>query len=217
MKNRDVNNIDDFKKRYKKLYEYKVHDLNRYKEESVYQMQEDEQEPEPPVQNNPQPPVQQNSEPQPKPPVQQEPVQQTPIAQPNPPVQQPEPQQEDNQMMLYLKSEMQKLENIVGSLEAISNNVNAISQRLDSLNSNVTELNKVVDEIKEPSDFEKLEMRAFDSYPYNKTLDKVWDSKMKSKEEQDMERMGVYKTDDGFAMDYTPQRNFNHNQTNLNL
>lgn len=215
MKNRDINSIDDFKKRYRKLYEYKVHDLNMNKEERVYQMQEDEQEdpvPQPPVQE---PPVEQKPEVSPQPPVQEPQVQQEPVQQA--PIPQPEPQQEDNQMMSYLKSEMQKLENIVGSLEAISNNVNAISQRLDNLNNNVSELNKVVDEIKEPSDIEKLEMRAFDSYPYNKTLDKVWDSKMKSKEEQDMERNGIYKTDDGFAMDYTPQRNFNHNQANLNL
>lgn len=212
MKNKEIKNIDDFKKRVKLLYEYRVHDLNMNKEESVYHFNEDETQ-EPAAQPAPEP----SAVPAP------EPIQ-DPVAQPEQaaePIQEPVPAepaaQEDNQMISYLKSEMQKLENVVSSLDTISRSVDSVSQRLDKLNSSMFDLTKIVDEIKEPSDIEKLEMRAFDSYPYNQTLTKVWDDKLKSKEEQNMDRMGVYKSDDGYEMEYTPQRNFNHNQSTNNF
>lgn len=214
MRNKDIKNIDDFKNRFKRLYEYKVHDLNMNKVESVYNMQEDEEaapqpEPQPEVNTQPTEPVNQ-------PEVQVAPEEQ-PVQEPQPtePTLQPEPQ--EDQMLSFLKSEMAKLDNVVSSLESISNNVDMVSQRLDNLNNNVTDLSKIVDEIKEPSDIEKLEMRAFDSYPYNKTLNKVWDDKMKSKEEQDMERLGIEKTDDGYQMEYIPNKNFQLNQFNNNI
>jgi vancomycin resistance protein YoaR len=233
MKNRGINDINEFKSRMKKLYEYKIHDLNLNQEEKVYRISEDEAELNQPKENKPAQPVQSAPEPTPAPqPVQSapeptpapEPVQQAPEPTPAPePVQSaPEPTpapistpvenkpSEDMSMMSFLKTEMQKLDNVVSALENISLNVDQVSKRLDSLT-------KLVDEIREPSDIEKLEMRAFDSYPYNKTLEKVWGDKMKSKEEQDMERMGIQKTDNGFEMEYTPQRNFNHTQTSNNF
>jgi hypothetical protein len=212
MKNKDIIDINDFKSRMKKLYEYRIHDLNLNKEESVYRVQEDENSqkpPQEPVEN--QAPVEKPlPTPAPQPQQNQAPVEQKPVSTPVP---QPAPQQnnqEEVSLMSYLKTEMGKLDNVITSLENISMNVDTVSKRLDSLTN-------IVDEIKEPSDVEKLEMRAFDSYPYNQNLNKVWGDKMKSKEEQDMERMGVYKTDNGFEMEYTPQRNFNHNQSSNNF
>lgn len=214
MKNRAVNDIIDFKSRMKKLYEYKIYDLKLDQVEEVYQVQEDEQnqQPSPEPQKNIDPPQSiQKPEPQPVQNTQPKPIQQPPVAPTPPPA--PQPQTSNNQdtsMMSFIKSELQKLEDVVSAIQNISMNVDKVSQRLDVLT-------KSVDEIKEPSDIEKLEMRAFDSYPYNKTLDKVWSDKMKSKEEQDMERMGVQKTENGFEMEYIPQRNFNHNQLTNNF
>jgi hypothetical protein len=210
MKNKDIKDINSFKDRVKKLYEYRIHDLNLNKEESVYRMQEDENAEPKPEQTN------QVSEPSaPKPVEPQAPVQPEPSVPkqevaPAPVSQTTNVNTEETSLMSYLKSEMGKLDNVINSLENISMNVDTVSKRLDSLT-------KIVDEIKEPSDIEKLEMRAFDSYPYNQTLNKVWGDKIKSKEEQDMERMGVYKTDNGFEMEYTPQRNFNHTQSSNNF
>lgn len=208
MKNRGINDIKEFKSRMKKLYEYKIHDLNLNQVEEVYNVQEDNQESsiEPEKTVEPAQPNQ-NIQPQPKP-IQQTPVQPKPIQQT--PVQPQIDNTKDQSMMSFVKSEFQKLETVVNAIENISINVDKLSQRLDVLT-------KSVDEIKEPSDIEKLEMRAFDSYPYNKTLEKVWGDKMKSKEEQDMERMGIQKTENGFEMEYTPQRNFNHIQTSNNF
>jgi len=208
MKNRGINDIKEFKSRMKKLYEYKIHDLNLNQVEEVYNVQEDNQESsiEPEKTVEPAQPNQ-NIQPQPKP-IQQTPVQPKPIQQT--PVQPQIDNTKDQSMMSFVKSEFQKLETVVNAIENISMNVDKLSQRLDVLT-------KSVDEIKEPSDIEKLEMRAFDSYPYNKTLEKVWGDKMKSKEEQDMERMGIQKTENGFEMEYTPQRNFNHIQTSNNF
>lgn len=213
MKNRAVNDIIDFKSRMKKLYEYKIHDLKLDQVEEVYQVQEDEQNqqtsPEPQKSVDP-PQAIQKPEPQPVQNTQPKPIQQPPVT-PTPPIAQPQiSNNEDNSMMSFIKSELQKLEGVVSAIQDISMNVDKVSQRLDVLT-------KSVDEIREPSDIEKLEMRAFDSYPYNKTLDKVWGDKMKSKEEQDMERMGIQKTENGFEMEYTPQRNFNHNQSTNNF
>lgn len=214
MRNKDIKNIDDFKNRFKRLYEYKVHDLNMNKVESVYNMQEDEE-------AAPQPELQpelntQQAEPVNQPEAQVIPQEQ-PVQEPQPTEPTPQPEPQEDQMLSFLKSEMSKLDNIVSSLESISNNVDMVSQRLDNLNNHINDLSKIVDEIKEPSDIEKLEMRAFDSYPYNKTLNKVWDDKMKSKEEQDMERMGIEKTNDGYQMEYIPNKNFQLNQFNNNI
>lgn len=203
MKNRGINDINDFKSRMKKLYEYKIHDLNLNKVESSYQnMNEDENEQQ--AQQAPAQPEQSSATPPPAPAP--EPVQQP---QPTPA---PVEDKKDDEMdiMSFLKSEMQKLDGVVSALENISASVENVSSRLDNLT-------KVVDEIREPSDIEKLEMRAFDSYPYNKTLDKIWSDKMKSKEEQDMERMGIQKTENGYEMEYVPQRNFNHVQSSNNF
>lgn len=204
MKNRGISDINDFKSRMKKLYEYKIHDLNLNKVESVYHnMNEDENEEQ--GQQAPTPPQQSSqtvSPPAPEPQVAPQPA----------PAPAPVEDKKDNEMdmMSFLKSEMQKLDSVVSALDSISANVDNVASRLDNLT-------KIVDEIKEPSDIEKLEMRAFDSYPYNKTLDKVWSDKMKSKEEQDMERMGIQKTKDGYEMEYTPLRNFNHTQSSNNF
>jgi vancomycin resistance protein YoaR len=203
MKNKGINDINEFKSRMKKLYEYKIHDLNLNKEEKVYHMQEDDE------QNPPQQPSQEQPQQAPAPQPQAEP-QPAPAPAPQQAPQPVEDNKEDMSMMSYLKTEMSKLDNVISALENISQSVEAVSSRLDGLT-------KVVDEIKEPSDIEKLEMRAFDSYPYNQTLTKVWGDKLKSKEEQDMDRMGVYKTDNGFEMEYTPQRNFNHVQSSNNF
>lgn len=214
MRNKDIKNIDDFKNRFKRLYEYKVHDLNMNKVESVYNMQEDE---EAAPQPEPQPELNtQQAEPVNQPEAQVIPQEQ-PVQEPQPTEPTPQSEPQEDQMLSFLKSEMGKLDNIVSSLESISNNVDMVSQRLDNLNNHINDLSKIVDEIKEPSDIEKLEMRAFDSYPYNKTLNKVWDDKMKSKEEQDMERMGIEKTNDGYQMEYIPNKNFQLNQFNNNI
>jgi len=211
MKNKEISNINDFKSRIKKLYEYKIHDLNLNREDYTYNVQEDEndQPQSTDSQPAPQPEPQKTIEPQPAPqPEPQKSVEPQPAPVEQKPIQQPAPtsvdnNQEEMNMMSFLKSEMQKLDNVVNNLEKISVNVDMVSNRLDTLT-------KVIDEIREPSDIEKLEMRAFDSYPYNQTLTKVWDDKLKSKEEQDMERMGIYKKDDGYEAEYTPQKNFNH-------
>lgn len=90
MKNKDIKDIDGFKKRIKMLYEYRMVDLNPVNDISV-QVNEDENEiqPEPSI-----PPVQ--------PPVApvQPPVQQTP----QPPVQQPE--DNNTELISFFKNEM---------------------------------------------------------------------------------------------------------------
>lgn len=207
-----MKDINEFKSRLKKLYEYKVYDLNLDKEEKQYHMHEDEGDQQQAQQNvEPKQPQPTTKPVEPKqPPTQQ--VQSTPPQpQPQKVEQQPAPSQNNNEMMMmgYLKNEMSKLDNVVDSIDKISKSVEFLSQRLENLNSSV-------EEIKEPSDIEKLEMRAFDSYPYNKTLSKVWDNKMKSNEEQDAERMGIYKTDDGYEMEYTPENNINKFNTSPN-
>lgn len=197
-----MKDINEFKSRIKKLYEYKIHDLNINKVESVYHMNEDETN----QQQTTNQQVDQNQTQQPNQVAQRPEVQQ-------PQQQVPQPKQDsnnDNQMLMsYLKSEMSKLDNVVDSIDQISKSVEFLSQRLENIN-------KSVDEIKEPSDLEKLEMRAFDSYPYNKTLSKVWEDKAKSKEEQDAERMGMYKTDDGYEMEYIPNNNLNDFNSSTN-
>jgi hypothetical protein len=210
MKNRNINDINDFKSRMKKLYEYKIHEFNMNNPKSVYHnMNEDENDPQGQTQQAPAQPEQSSPTPPPPAPA-PEPMQQSqPAPAPSPA---PVEDKKDNEMdmMSFLKSEMQKLDGVVSALENISASVENVSSRLDNLT-------KVVDEIREPSDIEKLEMRAFDSYPYNKTLDKVWAEKTKSKEEQDMERMGIQKTDNGYEMEYIPQRNFNYVQSSNNF
>lgn len=214
MKNKGINNINDFKSRMKKLYEYKIHEFNLNNPKTVYHnMNEDENE-----EQGQQAPAQPQQSSQTVPPPAPEPVlepqqQSQPAPEPQPaPATAPVEDKKDNEMdmMSFLKSEMQKLDSVVSTLDSISANVDNVASRLDNLT-------KVVDEIREPSDIEKLEMRAFDSYPYNKTLDKVWGDKMKSKEEQDMERMGIQKTDNGYEMEYVPQRNFNYVQSSNNF
>lgn len=201
--------INQFKNRLKKLYEYKIHDLNLNKEESVYHMREDENDNTQPQQQQPQDVEnkQVNTQPQPKPQNTDNQQQVNQDSQPKPQQPQPTPSVDtsnSNEMMMgYLKSEMSKLDNVVNSIDEISKTVDFLSRRMETLNKNV-------EEIKEPSDFEKLEMRAFDSYPYNNTLTKVWDDKIKSKEEQDAERMGIYKTDDGYEMEYIPNNNISN-------
>lgn len=208
MKNNGINDINEFKKKYRKLYEYRIHDLNLNKADRSYQMQEDNNDQ---IPSNPKPATNQDLSPKPVQNQEVKPQQPLPAQQP---IQQSvkQPQNTDNNfgMMSYLKSEMEKLENVV-------NAINDIGMKVDSINSRLDKITNIVDEIKEPSDIEKLEMRAFDSYPYNKTLTKVWDDKMKSKEEQDMERMGVHKTENGFEMEYIPQKNFSLNQSQNNI
>lgn len=197
-----MKDINEFKSRIKKLYEYKIHDLNINKVESVYHMNEDETN----QQQTTNQQVDQNQTQQPNQVAQRPEVQQPQqqVAQPK------QDSNNDNQMLMsYLKSEMSKLDNVVDSIDQISKSVEFLSQRLENIN-------KSVDEIKEPSDLEKLEMRAFDSYPYNKTLSKVWEDKAKSKEEQDAERMGMYKTDDGYEMEYIPNNNLNDFNSSTN-
>lgn len=200
MKNRGINDINQFKSRIKKLYEYKIHDLTPNQMEEIYHVNEDDNN-----QTQEKTPVQQNPEPKPiqQPEPTQQPVQPTPT-----PV--PVEDKNENEIMSFLKSELQKLDNVVSSIENISLSVDEVSKRLDTLT-------KIVDEVREPSDIEKLEMRAFDSYPYSKTLTKVWDDKRKSKEEQEMERLGIQKNGNEFQMEYSPQRNFNHVQSSNNI
>lgn len=87
---------------------------------------------------------------------------------------------------------------------------------MNNIGSRFEDLSKAIDEIREPSDIEKLEMRSFDSYPYNKTLVDVWKDKEKSKEEQELIKQGIRKTDNGYEMDYVPMSGMNYNRTDVN-
>jgi hypothetical protein len=202
MKNKDIKDINGFKDRIKMLYEYRMVDLNAGRNDMSVQVNEDEneQQQQEPVQPKPQPQVQQ------------------PVVQPQQPVApQPEEKKEDNtELISFLKNEMSRLENVVSSINDISSKVENLGQRMDNINTNFSDLSKAIDEIREPSDIEKLEMRSFDSYPYNKTLVDVWQDKEKSKEEQELHRQGIRKTDDGYEMDYVPMQGMNYNKTDIN-
>jgi hypothetical protein len=201
MKNRDIKDIKDFKNRIKKLYEYRMVDLNPAVNNMSVQVNEDEAEPKQEKPSQTPAPA-----PQPKP---EQPVQ------PQAPA--PEPEKEDNtELISFLKNEMSKLETVVSSIESISSKVEELGNRMNNINNSFSNLSKAVDEIREPSDIEKLEMRSFDSYPYNKTLTDVWKDKEKSKEEQELAMQGIRKTDDGYEMDYAPMKGMNYNKTDVN-
>jgi DNA repair ATPase RecN len=196
MKNNNINDINEFKQRIKKLYEYKMVDLNPSTDISV-RVNEDE------------------NEQKPAPAPQTKPVEPQPQAQAPAPEAVQEPKEDNTELISFLKNEMQKLENIVNSINNISSKVEDLGNRMNNINSSFGELSKAVDEIREPSDIEKLEMRSFDSYPYNKTLTDVWKDKEKSKEEQELQRQGIRKTDDGYEMDYVPMSGMNYNRTDI--
>jgi hypothetical protein len=204
MKNKEIKNINDFKKRVKMLYEFRFIDLEP--EKGILPMKEDENQnvAKPAAPAPTEQPKQVTPQPSPAP---------APSPAPQQTVQQPQNQEGGNdQLISFLKSEMQRLEDVVTSIENISMNVDGLSKRMEDLNNNVSGLTKIVDEIKEPSDIEKLEMRSFDSYPYNKTLNAVWDDIEKSKEEQELAKMGIRKSKEGLEMDYHPMTNMNLNQ-----
>ncbi len=202
MKNKDIKDINGFKDRIKMLYEYRMVDLNPATNNMSVQVNEDENEQQ----------VQEPVQPKPQPQVQQ------PVAQPQQPVTpRPEEKKEDNtELISFLKNEMSRLEDVVLSINNISSKVENLGQRMDNISTNFSDLSKAIDEIREPSDIEKLEMRSFDSYPYNKTLIDVWEDKEKSKENQELRKQGIRKTDDGYEMDYVPMQGMNYNKTNIN-
>lgn len=206
MRNNNIKDIQDFKNRLKKLYEYRMVDLNPAADNMNMQVNEDDNEPkeEQPAQTPaPQPEPEQPAQPQ-------QPVQ-TP-----PPAPQPEKQDDNTELISFLKNEMEKLETVVSSIEGISSKVEDLGNRMNAISNNFSDLSKAVDEIREPSDKEKLEMRSFDSYPYNKSLTDVWEDKEKSKEERELAMQGIRKTNDGFEMDYVPMQNMNLNKTDVN-
>jgi len=201
MKNKDIKDINGFKDRIKMLYEYRMVDLSPINNEMTVQVNEDENEQ-----------AEQPQTPQPEPVQQPKPVE-TPA--PSIPVQ-PQPEKDNNtELISFLKIEMEKLENVVNSINKIGSDVEKLGQRMDTVSSNFNELSKAIDEIREPSDIEKLEMRSFDSYPYNKSLTNVWEDKEKSKEEQELYKQGIRKTDGGYEMDYVPTRGMKFNTSNI--
>lgn len=206
MKNNNIKNINEFKKRIKMLYEYRMVDLNPGITQNNITVTEDEN------QSKEQQPQQAPAAATAEKPVQQTPQQPAPAPQP-----QPVENKEDNtELISFFKSEMSKLENVISAIDSISSQVEMLGQKMNRIGSNFDDLSKAIDEIREPSDIEKLEMRSFDSFPYNKTLNDVWEDKEKSKEEEELRKQGIRKTNDGYEMDYIPMGNMNLNKIDVN-
>ena len=214
MKNKDIKDIQGFKDRIKILYEYRMVDLNPSHDNLSIQVNEDETENKQDNQqqsqvNKQETPVQQVAPPQPKPADTQT---QQPIVDNNPSIK----QQDNTELINFLKNEMSRLETVVNSIQTISSKVEELGNRMSKFDNSFNVLTKSIEEIREPSDIEKLEMRSFDSFPYNKSLTDVWKDKEKSKEEQELAIQGIRKTQDGYEMDYIPMQGMNFNKTDIN-
>lgn len=212
MKNNNIKNINDLKKRIKLLYEYKMVDLNPTNNNFSNHVNENESEGDetktPPSQTTQ--PIQNPSDNQQN--VENKPIQQNIDQQSLEQPKQPEPVQQNNtELMSFLKNEMSRLDNVLTSINNISLTVQNLGHRLDNFSTDINKLTKSVEEVREPSSKEKLEMRSFDSYPYNKNLNDVWSDIEKNKEDKN----GIRRTEDGYEMDYIPMKGMNYNNSNI--
>ena len=106
-----------------------------------------------------------------------------------------EPQPDENELLL--KANVEKSEQMMRVVDELNQTIQNVDNKMNTLSHFILKLQKDVDEVKEPSDMERMEMRAQDSYPYNKQLKDIWDEEgnivKQGNEEEKIKREPVFK------------------------
>jgi hypothetical protein len=211
MKNK--NQLSDFKKKFGYILEYKINNESNlmredFEDDTLEGLEEaDEQAPnaEADAQAKPQEPkpAPVPSEPKPAPVAKVEP---DPAIEPSVGSAPSEPTNVDvnaepnvNPNNDLMSGQVQFMEKFIEALERINVNIEVVNQKMDKYQQELNKMRMDVEEVREPTDEEKLQMRALDSYPYNQRVSDVFGDKFRNSEPKQ----------EKFTTEFIPNANLN--------